>query len=410
MSAKFKVNRENRLCWPHFVCLIVLLNSFVVLNSKEAVAASNPDVDMIEGENRRLGVTVVKKSLSEKRQTQNGDLGDLDSPAAISSIDSELDSFDGGKIEEDSSSASQEVPIESLISKDEALFQSDALSPKHLAQMDCHMRNIDYCYAGLMAASTHLLPENDDEFEVRCDELKAATSCVAVFNQRCQTLKVFAAFGPILGNGETNEVIPQELREMPIAPAAEELLLNEDGRQQTSNNNKNVEVKNSDIINICQPSAKGTKANRLLRQRIFQIGKCVNQRLPKLMPCIDDLKTALQLIYEPTRSLPLKPTCCAVTRFRACSIDALDNVCGLNSFSEFEKSFSSFTGGNMFKSLDRVCKQSTKLYDSYHCSDLLPPSGMKISQRTGRKASKLARALNLLQFAPAVSQTASNSP
>lgn len=410
--SKFKVNREasNKLCWPSFVCLIVLLNSLVaftqvVVVARAAAAADNMNgqSELIEDLNRGLGVT-VKKSLPEKREAQSS--GDLDSMPMSNIDNSELETIDGLKVVDEASSVTApEVPIEELISKDKSLFQEDSLSTQNLGHMDCHLRNIDYCFAGLLATSTHILPENDIEFEVRCDEIKATTSCVAVFNQRCQTMKVFAAFGPITGIDETNEVVPQELRDTPMIPAAEQLILNKDG---TTGNN-DVEIKYSDLINICQPSAKRTKANRILRQRLFQIGRCINQRLPQLAPCIEDLKTALQLFFEPTRSLPLKPTCCAINRFRACSMDALDNVCGLSSFKELEKSLSSLSSNNVFTALDRVCKQSTKLYDFKSCSDVLPPSGMKISQRTGRKASKLVRALDLIQFAPGVSQSANSS-
>lgn len=390
---KFKVSSSNRLL---FVCLIVLslAVSFVVvrgadLNNRQ----QQQEDDLIEGENRRLGVT-VKKSLSDKRETSD----DLESiEESMASIDSELNRGGGGGGEVKSVEVTTMYPIENLISKQGALFQQDALPQENLAQMDCHMRNIDYCYAGLLSASAHMIPENDHEFEVRCDELKAASSCVAVYNQRCSTMKVFSAFAPLLGNDDDN-AIPQELRDMPLPPAFEDVIENKDGQQQANN----IEIKTLDLVNICNPSAKNTRANKLLRQRLYQIGKCVNQRLPQISPCIEDLKTALQLFYEPTRSLPLRPTCCAFTRFRLCSMNALDNVCGLSSLNEFEKSLNSFSSGKVFKSLDRICKQlASKMSDiGSYCSEVLPPSGMKIAQRTGRKASKLARALNMIQFAP----------
>lgn len=398
---KFEVSRSSsqRLL---FVCLIVLpLVSFVVVRGADLNRQQKQqDDDSIEGDYRRLGVT-VKKSLSDKREASD----DLELIDSMASIDSELNkgSIEGG--EGEVKLVEETTSIENLISKQESLFQQDSLDRTNLAQMDCHMRNIDYCYAGLLAASAHIIPENDHEFEIRCDELKAASSCVAVYNQRCQTMKMFAAFAPLLGNADDN-AIPQELRDITLPPIFEDVIKNKDGQQQAND----IEIKPFDLVNICQPSAKNTRANKFLRQRLYQIGKCVNQRLPQISPCIEDLKTALQLFYEPTRSLPLRPTCCALARFRSCSMDALDNICGLSSFNELEKSLNSFGSGNVFKSLDKICKLSSKMADiGGYCLEVLPPSGMKIAQKSGRKASKLARALNMIQFAPQTSQSSSTS-
>lgn len=276
------------------------------------------------------------------------------------------------------------------------LFSKDAVDVRALDQMDCHMRNLDYCYAGMMGAAGKALPETDDQLEMRCDEMRAMTSCMALYNRRCATMKVFSMLAPMANMEQTGAMMPEQMSQMPVPlDAVSSSSSSSSSRQQQQN-----DVKLADLSALCSPQAKTDRSNKLLRQRLFQVARCVNQRIPQLAPCIEDLKAAVQLFYEPRRALPLKPTCCALSRFRNCSMGALDNVCGLSSFAQLESSFSSGPAA-MLKVVDRICRQGASKFDSPFCQEVLPPSGMKAPQRRGHRASKLAKALDLISFAPA---------
>lgn len=287
-----------------------------------------------------------------------------------------------------------------LLPDEASLFSKDAVDVRALDQMDCHLRNMDYCYAGMVGASSRALPETDAELEVRCDELRSMASCMALYNRRCQTVKVFSILAPMAQMEQSiGSALPPELAQMPIPldlpPSSAS------ANYSSSSQPISVEqVKLADLITICSPQAKSHKANKLLRRRLFQVARCVNQRIPHLSPCIEDLKAAVQLFYEPRRALPMKPTCCALSRFRNCSVQALDNICGLSSFSQLEQTLTSGPG-SMFRLVERVCRPSTFKFDSPYCVEVLPPSGMKAPQRRGHRASKLAKALDLISFAPA---------
>jgi hypothetical protein len=288
--------------------------------------------------------------------------------------------------------------IERLLPKDTNLFDSAAVDASQFGEMDCHLRNIDYCLAGLIGTSQKVLPETNKEFETRCDEMKATTSCMAVYNKRCSTLRVFSMLAPFMP-GQGADLLPSvassSLSSSAATSGANQLLL-----AATNGSSSSPVVSLTNLMELCEPRAKGTPANTELRKRLFQMAKCINPRVPMLSPCLDDLKTAVQLFYEPRRVLPMRPTCCALARFRACSANALDGVCGLSSFEQLLESVSGQGGPvSMVKSIDRVCRQATDPQSSY-CKEVLPPSGMKLPQRRGRKASKLAKALELISFAP----------
>lgn len=319
----------------------------------------------------------------------------------LDSIELSLPSVD----QPDAGAPGAELADAELLPKQGSLFDKDAVDVGALESMDCHLRNLDFCYAGLMGSSERLLPETDHQLEVRCDEMKAASSCVALFNKRCQTFKMFGAIGAISAAGEAQQQQQAELKEVELPPALESVLLDDeqsDGQQRTGNSSAD-RIKMADLSTICEPSQRSQRNNRLIRRRAFQIAKCINSRVPMLRPCIEDLKTAVQVFYEPARSLPMKPTCCAVSRFRACSIEALDNICGLTSFEQLERSLATGSGaGSMMSTLERVCRwDGSKRHQSEYCLEILPPSGMKTPQRRGAKASKLAKALDLFSFAPA---------
>lgn len=292
-----------------------------------------------------------------------------------------------------------------ILPKQTSLFSKDAIDLSALAQMDCHLRNVDYCYAGLAGSAGKMLPETDAELEVRCDEMKAATACLAQYNQRCQSIKVLSALAPFASYQRSMDFAPKELGQAVLPEQIEStLLLNKESGSSTQ-----PRIRMADVASLCEPEAKQTGSkqqpsqNYLLRQRLFALGKCINQRLPAMRPCIEDLKTAVQIFYEPTRQLPLKPTCCAIARFRQCALNKLDDICGLNSLDQLEQALSSSSvTSSMYKMVDQVCRQAAKL-DSPYCAEVLPPSGLRAPQQRGRKASKLAKVLDLLSFAPAAS-------
>lgn len=321
-----------------------------------------------------------------------------------------------------SSEADESGPIDGLLPKGTSLFNRDSVDASQLVEIDCHMRNLDYCMAGLMSSAQKMLPETDSEFETRCDEMRAASSCMAVYNKRCSTFKIFALLAPFSqaaggpGTGSMSELAERQSKlmgqlgnELRLAPQLESQLLNK--RTSATNSTSGGRVTVANLMQLCEPSARNLPANRELRQSLFELSKCTNQRMPKLNACLEDLKAAAQIFYEPRRVLPMKPTCCAIARFRACASEALDRVCGLSSFEQLLESMGS-TGGSggssasplgLLKTIDRVCRQATD-HKSAYCQEVLPPIGMRTPHRRGSKASKLAKALDLFSMAPAVQE------
>lgn len=307
----------------------------------------------------------------------------------------------GAAAKADADQTSGSLAAEELTPAGGAFFSpKEAIDLDTLSQMDCHLRNVDLCYAGLMGAMQRALPETDHEFEYRCDEMRAAMSCLAVYNERCQTFKVFSALSPFasfdqLMGADSPQALASNLGD-PKAPEPLELVLTNERQV-----NQSEPIRMSDIVGLCDPRRKQTRVNKLLRARLFQLARCINVRMPLLRPCIEDIKVALQVFYEPRRSLPMKPSCCAVSRFRQCAMRALDDVCGLSSFEQLEQTLTS-GAGSMMKSLEKVCRGNSLKFDSPYCQEVLPPSGIKVTnQRRGTKASKLARALDLISFVPA---------
>lgn len=288
--------------------------------------------------------------------------------------------------------------IDEFLPKSGSLFEKDALDPEGLSQIDCHLRNVDYCFAGLLGGMQKLLPETDSELEVRCDEVKVAMGCIAIFNKRCDSFRVFASFNPMstyeqLLSGKS-DMLPPEMTDLEIPPELTGVLMNKNASGEVRN------LKTMDLLQLCDPASKKTKMNQFLRKRLFELGSCANSRVHLLNPCLDDLKTALQVFYEPGRSLPLKPSCCAISRFRECARGALDKICGLSSWTELEKMLtSSSLGSQSLKIVNRICRQEANKFNSPYCIEVLPPVGMKAPPaRRGSKASKLAKALDLISL------------
>lgn len=310
---------------------------------------------------------------------------------------------------------------EDLLPKEESLFQKDSIDREELLQLDCHLRNLDYCYAGILGSAQKVLPETDSELESRCDAMKATTYCLLIYHQRCSSFNVFEALAPFADiQSIQRQQIPKELQTAELPQFADELVLN----RNLSNQAPGIESRASpmglsqqqqrlqdqtrltmaNLVGLCEPSSKGTEPNKLLRRRLFKVAKCINSRMPYLRPCIEDMKTSIQVFFEPGLSLPLKPSCCAMSRFRDCASKALDGVCGLTSFELLEKTLNSGPT-SMVKTIGRVCRNAAR-FDSPYCQEILPPSGLRAPPRRGRKASKLAKALDLIQFAPATQDAA----
>lgn len=292
---------------------------------------------------------------------------------------------------EDAASADDAL-LAQMTPSSSSLFQADAVDGEQLSQLDCHLRNVDFCYAGLMGSAQKVLPESDAQFEARCDEMKAASSCLAHYNHRCQTVKLFAFLTPI-----------DALQSSGAASTVDQLEIPEEASRLILPNARNgSSIKVVDLMKMCEPQAKSDPINRQLRARLFELAKCINKQLPQLRPCIEDLKTALQLSYEVNKSLAVQPSCCALSRFRECSESALDNICGLHSFRELSESLQQSSGpNNLFGLVNRVCKQAARA-NSQYCQELLPASGLRAPIRRGSKASKLAKALDLISFSPAI--------
>lgn len=270
-----------------------------------------------------------------------------------------------------------------------SLFGRDSINLDQLNQIDCHLRNIDFCFAGLLGASAKMLPETDSELDARCDEMRVTASCLAIYNERCSSYKAYGVLAPLMqmqGSKRGAQLVPKELQSIQIPLDVGKPELNE----------QNVTL--TDLMDICETEAIKHTGVRAIRKRLFSLGKCLNARLPQLAPCLEDLKVSLQLAYEPARMLPLKPSCCAISRFRHCATDALDNVCGLSSFESLVNSLASMSStGNSLKLAERICRNSSD-HKSEYCQEMLPPPGTKIATRRKNKASKLAKALDLLSF------------
>lgn len=290
-------------------------------------------------------------------------------------------------------------------------FDSSAKIVDQLSLTDCHLRNLDLCFAGIMSAiGQRVLPETDSELNVRCDEMRAASQCAIAFASRCNSdrlLDMLAPFSRPL-DSQLNELQAPELRKMP--ERIEELLnndlldeawkfLNASEPQLTQ---QLTSINGYEMSRICDPKAKNTPKIKLMRHRMFKLGKCVNARLPALSPCLDDAKNAFQLIYEVNNRLEVKGTCCAVGRFRQCASVALDNVCELGSLNQLEASLNKIAGGFM-GSLTKVCHIMAP--DSEYCITVLPPPGTKAPLRRGRKASRVAKLFEMIKFAPPTSPT-----
>lgn len=281
------------------------------------------------------------------------------------------------------------------------LFDHNARVAHHVLHADCHLRNLDLCYAGLLASFQKLLPEVDAELNARCDEMKAAGACVAAYAANCNADRVLTYLAPISATLDTALAAAPELNELPArvdqlvesgAPLDDAWAALNASSPELARELAGVGL--ADLARVCDPRALSQKSTKLVRHRLFKLGKCVNARMPAITPCLDDLKNALQLVFELNGKLQLKPTCCAIARFRSCATAAIDNVCQLGSIAQLEASLSSGPASFM-TSLARVCRGSA---ESRECLALLPPAGMKAPLRRGRKASKIAKVLEMFQF------------
>ena len=284
---------------------------------------------------------------------------------------------------------------EHLFPSSSSFFRPDAL--ELLPPADCHLRNLDYCFAGLLgsAGSGRLLAETEPEFESRCDELRATANCLALFNQRCQSANIFALLSPstqLKAGGQSFAQLLQPIKQVSLPTSVSEALQESQAR-----------VSLADLAQACEPSERKKPSQQLLRRRTFQLAKCLNPRLHLIRPCLEDLRTAVQVFYEPRGLLPLRPSCCALSRFRRCSVAALDRVCGLQASEQLIDSFGQRSAPvALLRSMERICATTSGdlHHSSAYCAEVLPPSGMRLPHRRGRKASKLARALDLISFAP----------
>lgn len=289
---------------------------------------------------------------------------------------------------------SSETPIKDLLPDEDSLFRKDAIDKEALDDMDCHLRNMDYCLAGVIGSAGKMLPENDAALESRCDEMVATTTCMSVFENRCETFRLFRQLIPQANMGSGNVLSGKKLAEQ---AKSFNISLDQVSSQLGGAAVTGDKFELTDLLKVCDKSEKGTPKNTAVRQKLFEMSKCVNARLPSLKPCIDDVKTAMQLIYEPNRTLQRKPACCAWGRFRDCATKALDNVCGFQSFSQLEQTLQAGPL-SMLKSFTRACDIEPD-FKSDFCVQALPPSGLKVPARRGQKASKFARILDLVQFA-----------
>lgn len=322
-----------------------------------------------------------------------------------------------GSAAENAASEVEDQSVADLLPDSRKLFNKESLDVESLEQIDCHLRNLDFCYAGLLGSMSNFLPETDQELQVRCDEYKVAMSCLAIYNKRCQSFKIFEALIPMIRNDQSIFINQQQqivqLRDQLTANGVDINSLPSTQLMAAQNNSlvqssplgsltKDLSAGNlNGFMSLCEPDERENSAaeSGKLRARLFELAKCVNKRVNLLRPCIDDLKAALQIFYEPGRVLPLKPSCCAMSRFQYCARQALDGICGLNSFNQLESALMGNSGSSsqVFKVVERVCRQANK-FDSPFCKELLPPSGLRAPQRRGSKASKLAKALDLVSF------------
>lgn len=275
-----------------------------------------------------------------------------------------------------------------FLSRDSNFFAGAANDLDQLRHINCHLRNLDFCFAGLIGSSVKALPETNEQLDIRCDELQFTSNCLALYNDRCMSMRVFGLMSPLLSMPQYQDNLPADIRQVQVPL---ELI---------SADKSNVTVSMADLMMLCNPRSKTdpnyAANNKLIRSRLFPLAKCINARIPSLTPCLDDLKNAIQLFYEPAKILPARPSCCAVSRFRHCAVQALDNICGLSSFDQLESALTSGPG-NAVRTIDRFCKHAADFQSDY-CREVLPPSGTKIPPRRGSKASKLAKALDLISL------------
>lgn len=295
-----------------------------------------------------------------------------------------------------------QIVIPEYLAKRMKYFSRNSLDLDQFKHIDCHLRNIDFCFAGLIGSSAKVLPETDAELESRCDEYKLSTNCMLTYNERCLSFRAFSMVSPLLSM--SSQLIPNQLAASNQIEVPLELI-------SAPTKASNVSVLLSDFMSICEPSSRDPSQlanNKLIRSRLFELAKCINPKIPNLNPCINDLKVALQLFYEPRKLLPAKPSCCAISRFRHCAIEALDNICGLSSFDQLESTLVNSGPMSAIKSVDRFCKHAAN-FESQFCKDTLPPSGTKIPPARGSKASKLAKALDLISLTSSSSSSAATN-
>lgn len=303
-----------------------------------------------------------------------------------------------------------------------AFFDDDAKFDGALFESDCHMRNLDLCYAGILASFTKILPETEAELNSRCDEIKASSQCFIAYSARCQANRALTYLAPHASSlprqldiASLSKVPIEQIKELPkqIDELIDNSLLTNASlddvwkQLETSDPALSKQLASiSDFSKICDPRSLSTNKIKLIRHRIFKLAKCVNARMTVLMPCIEDLKNALQLVYDLNGKLSLKPTCCAISRFRACAMNSMDNICDLGSTIQLESSLSKGPASFM-SSIGRICRGASN-FESPECKSILPPVGMKAPLRRGRKASKIAKVLEMIQLTPRTNDANNN--
>lgn len=285
----------------------------------------------------------------------------------------------------------------------ETFFSVDARLDE-LRGMDCHFRNIDYCLSGLLGSMAKGLPEDDEAFEVKCDEIKAATHCLRVYMEKCGSERLMALLAPfgIMERKKPTEILAKVLQvqgvnlqdagDVPIDPKVESLLLNTSPEE--AKNQSLAPVRYRTLMELCDPAGKKDPANKRVRQQLFKLGKCLNERIPFAVPCLSDLKNAFLIFYEPKRRLPREPTCCAISRFQSCMTSAFDKVCGTNSIAALMEQLE--TTFLPMRAIERYCGAGLD-HNSQYCKDTLPPVGMKTPiPKKDNRMSRIAKALDLI--------------
>lgn len=293
----------------------------------------------------------------------------------------------------------------------ETYFKMDA-SMSGLRGLDCHFRNVDLCVAGLLGTMAKGLPETDDQFEMRCDEMKATTNCLRVFLEKCGSDRFMAMLAPFgaLERRRPGAFVAQlmggraqaeELESTQINPSLEAIAMNltpEEQRKQADQ----APIRYKTLIDLCEPSGKRDPANARVRKQLFKLSKCINERMPFVLPCVNDLKNAFIVFFESPRKLPKEPTCCAFSRFQSCLMDAFDSVCGLNSMQAIISQLE-YTILPM-QAIGRVCGKALD-HKSEYCTTILPPPGAKVPMpKKSSRVSRIAKALDMLSLSPATSQ------